>query len=418
MHFIDKFVLINGHEVDSSRPISPIPLVEKKDLFYEHLKNHEYCKAALEYYQYVIKKVCTCTTPRGLERYDEVAKTLKKCNRGRLARIMMFDLYDELNENGLCIHDRKRAGKYYSLNKNYRVMVDDLMKLYGHQKTSSQWSNARVFMSFLFHMQEKGYADLSPVTIDDVIEFAGTGENSNRTLRSLAHRLKFYGEEYHNVDCIRISSMFLVHKGMKEIFNAFSEKEADAVSRLITEGTDLSLLEKAVGLLMEDYGMRGCDIKNLKLADIKWDSGSIEFIQCKTGVFVSLPLMPAVGNAIMKYIKYERPKVKSPYCFLSPHKRKGKHAQIEPHRIAKRIYLKAGINLKRGRLGLGLMRHKLATKLINNGFSRPVVSSILGHSNPTALDAYYDVNPQQSKKCAIDISQYPLNCLQYEEAGN
>lgn len=55
---------------------------------------------------------------------------------------------------------------------------------------------------------------------------------------------------------------------------------------------------------------------NLTFSSFKWDKNIIEVAQQKTGEPVTLPLLNDVGEAVIDYIRYARPKSDLPFLFL------------------------------------------------------------------------------------------------------
>jgi len=55
-----------------------------------------------------------------------------------------------------------------------------------------------------------------------------------------------------------------------------------------------------------------------------------------------------------------------------------------------------------------MLRHRLATKLLENGIARPVISSIIGQTSPGSLDDYLSADFVHLKECAISIERYPV----------
>ena len=121
-----------------------------------------------------------------------------------------------------------------------------------------------------------------------------------------------------------------------------SSEERKRLFQLI-EQEKISAQDSVFLLLGLHTGIRACDAIKLKLSNIDWIAETFSFTQSKTGNPVTLPLTTDLGNAIVKYIQYERPKVKSDYLFLR------KNAPFEPlsragdtYRIIQRAFKKAG----------------------------------------------------------------------------
>ena len=71
----------------------------------------------------------------------------------------------------------------------------------------------------------------------------------------------------------------------------------------------------AIFLLALRYGLRPCDIKNLKFENIYWKERKIKIIQHKTKVPLTLPLTEEISYALIDYIKNARIKSDEPYIF-------------------------------------------------------------------------------------------------------
>ena len=69
--------------------------------------------------------------------------------------------------------------------------------------------------------------------------------------------------------------------------------------------------------LSRSAGPSGIGYKaNLTFSSFNWDKNIIEVAQQKTGEPVTLPLLNDVGEAVIDYIRYARPKSDVPFLFL------------------------------------------------------------------------------------------------------
>jgi len=73
----------------------------------------------------------------------------------------------------------------------------------------------------------------------------------------------------------------------------------------------------AMLLLLASYGLRGCEVRALCLDDIDWSRDEINIFAPKTGRSRRLPLMRPVGEAILDYLREERPPSLRREIFLS-----------------------------------------------------------------------------------------------------
>ena len=61
-----------------------------------------------------------------------------------------------------------------------------------------------------------------------------------------------------------------------------------------------------------------------------------------------------------------------------------------------------------GRTGVRIFRHHLATALLENQVSPPVISSILGHTSPESINPYVDADLEHLRECSLSIEDYPV----------
>jgi len=56
---------------------------------------------------------------------------------------------------------------------------------------------------------------------------------------------------------------------------------------------------------------------------------------------------------------------------------------------------------KSNRRGLHVLRHSLASNMLAEGVTLPVISEVLGHSDTDVTSCYIKVNIQQLRRCAL-----------------
>ena len=92
-----------------------------------------------------------------------------------------------------------------------------------------------------------------------------------------------------------------------------TEEEITRIKTALTaHESNLSLRDKAIGLIALHTGLRNCDIAGLTMDSIDWKRDRICLRQQKTGVPLQLELTAVVGNAIYDYIVNARPKTDIP----------------------------------------------------------------------------------------------------------
>lgn len=97
----------------------------------------------------------------------------------------------------------------------------------------------------------------------------------------------------------------------------WEQSDLDRLLQGIDRGNPTGKRNYAIILLVVQLGLRVSDVANLRLDSLKWERREIQLIQHKTGKRVTQPLLDDVGWAIIDYIKYGRPKIDSPFVFLT-----------------------------------------------------------------------------------------------------
>jgi site-specific recombinase XerD len=159
----------------------------------------------------------------------------------------------------------------------------------------------------------------------------------------------------------------------------------------------------AIFLLASRLGLRASDIPLLQFNDLDWDKNVINLIQCKTQKKIELPLLNIIGEAIIDYIRNGRPKSDSKTIFLTA---KAPYTPISVpgiSSIVSHIIYKAGIDTKDRHHGSHCLRHSLATRLLKQGTTLPVISDVLGHSDSQTTMTYLNVDINGLLRCSLDV---------------
>ena len=131
---------------------------------------------------------------------------------------------------------------------------------------------------------------------------------------------------------------------------------------------------------------------------------TIEINQNKTKNTVTYPILNDIGWALIDYIKNARPVCNSPFVFIrmnAPFESFGKDANL--YSIITKYTRISGITIPRDkRQGLHSLRHSLASNLLEQGASLPVISEILGHINSKSTKVYLHTGIEGLRACALD----------------
>ena len=98
--------------------------------------------------------------------------------------------------------------------------------------------------------------------------------------------------------------------------SVWKKEELDALINAIDRGSPKGKRDYAIIVLACVLGLRVTDIKNLTFDCFHWETNQLVFRQSKTKVIITLPIPPAVGWAVIDYLKYGRPKVDTSLIFV------------------------------------------------------------------------------------------------------
>lgn len=151
--------------------------------------------------------------------------------------------------------------------------------------------------------------------------------------------------------------------------------------------------DKAIVLLIAILGMRGEEVRTLKLSDIAWRSGEIRLPKTKSQRAKVLPLPREVGAALADYVLHGRPRFTDPHVILrhaAPIGPLGSPSAVG--RIISRPLRRMCVAIP-GRPGVHLLRHSLATRMVNAGVPIKQIADLLGHRsiNTTAIYTKVDL---------------------------
>jgi site-specific recombinase XerD len=164
--------------------------------------------------------------------------------------------------------------------------------------------------------------------------------------------------------------------------------------RALIDGVDTchpdGMRDKAILLLLATLGLRSCEVRSLEIGDVRWRSGEIRIPRTKTRRERVLPLLAEVGAALADYVLHGRPVVQVPQVFLRHGPRPGAMKPNTIIWILRRHLDRAGIRM--ARRGAHMLRHSLATRMVNAGVPIKSVADVLGHASIDTTAIYTKVD--------------------------
>ena len=235
--------------------------------------------------------------------------------------------------------------------------------------------------------------EVGSLTADEVITFVldqskrdggkYSSEPASRT-RSLLRFLEIRGLiEPHIAACIPpVKSWRLTG-----VPRALTAEQLQAVFAAVNSDSALDRRNRAIVLLMVRLGLRANELAALRLDDINWRSGELTIFG-KGAVESVLPLPPDVGEGLVDHLRHRPAKAIGRHVFL---RSRAPFQALSTHGIA----VAAASTMRRAGIpsgGAHLLRHTMATRLLNAGASLPEIGRLLRHRsiNTTAIYAKLD----------------------------
>ena len=177
-----------------------------------------------------------------------------------------------------------------------------------------------------------------------------------------------------------------------------SQHEVERLLGALTQDGPAALRTAAIVHCALDLGLRSSEIAYLGLDDINWSAATITLRGTKGRREDVMPLPVATGQAIADYLKYERPPTSNRAVFVrnvAP-----RDQPVGPDLIRKSIrqaYARAGLPYTRSHL----LRHTLASRLLEGGSSLKEVADVLRHRSLNTTLVYAKLDSQNLGAVAL-----------------
>jgi site-specific recombinase XerD len=160
--------------------------------------------------------------------------------------------------------------------------------------------------------------------------------------------------------------------------------------------------DRAILLLFATYGLRASEVAQLRLDNLDWEHDLLHVARVKRRTTQVYPLVPAVGNALIRYLQDVRPASARREVFLT---------LLSPLRPLTRGALYSIVSRRLRALGVRAvhtgphaLRHACAARLVAEGLSLKAIGDHLGHRSSAATRIYAKVDlPGLREVAAFDL---------------
>lgn len=409
------------------RKRKPVRMPESFSALLNYLQSKGYADASLRYFEGHFRNISIFLEDNGytsytLEAYEAVLKHITKgCAYEDLTEYKKRCYHSaailyEFQQTGSYTFRRKKAEEI--LHGGLKAEIEEFME---HRKSLLQSEVTRKqyrldLLRFNIFLEGKGIYEVSQITNTLILEYI-QNHMSKFTLPTIRHALTSIRQFlYYIHETGKIASDFslIVPKcgasPQKKLPSAYSKEEIEQLLAVIDRGDSKGKRDYAMILIASRLGLRCSDICQLKFSELDWKQNRILLKQKKTNAQIELPLLADVGEAIIDYLKYGRPKSDLPYIFL-------KH--MPPYSVVtgsaftnaiKNGFQRAGIScIGTRKHGPHALRHSLANILLSQNTPLPVITGILGHKNQETTKMYLSIDLTSLRKCALNVPEIDTN---------
>ena len=247
----------------------------------------------------------------------------------------------------------------------------------------------------------EGLAELSCEKIEQFfLDYAQRKERSARRLMQSALRtfFRFCLHQGHirqpldrAVPRLRTYKLATVPRGL-------TDQEAQQTIRGVNRDTPAGRRDYAILQMMYTYGVRGVQVRALRLEDIDWAQNQILFKASKRGKDVRVPLTAQVGESLLDYLGNSRPVCSFPEVFLTS------RAPYHPLRDSYSSMVNARVRatgIEGPNKGAHAFRHGFATRMLQQGHPLKAIADVLGHRQLDTTFQYTKVDFDVLKQVAL-----------------
>jgi len=188
---------------------------------------------------------------------------------------------------------------------------------------------------------------------------------------------------------------------LAETPRGLSDEQAQAVLSAVDRSTPIGIRDYAILQLLYTYGVRGAQVRLLRLEDIDWRKECVLFQPVKRGKRSILPMTEDVGNSLLDYLQRGRPETAYRQVFVTF------RAPFRPLVRAQALSSIVGKWIRRAGIdavscGAHGFRHCFASRMVQRGHSLKSVADIVGHRQLATTFIYTKVDFPSLQKVAMD----------------
>jgi len=269
---------------------------------------------------------------------------------------------------------------------------------------STRIGRQRFVRNFLIWLADTPKADFTKLTPEILVRFvtdqAGALKPSSvgmllSALRSYLRFLQFKGESNF---ALLASVPRPPNWSLAQLPPSLSDAEMKKFIAAFDLSTSAGKRDYAMARCLMDLGLRCHEVAGLQLGDINWYEGNVDLHHNKSRREAQLPLPDSTGRAIVDYLRNGRPVTTCRSIFVFHRAPFGYGVANTTVRGAiRRAFSRAGLPWS----GTHILRHTIATKMVQSGATLKEVADVLRHRDIDTTQIYTKVNLPELKQVAM-----------------
>ncbi|MFQ5859620.1 MAG: site-specific integrase [Anaerolineae bacterium] len=288
---------------------------------------------------------------------------------------------------------RRSAPGFTAYLREERGLRDATIRLY--------WHHLRKLEGYLCRRGVNGFGPLSPAVLSGFVT-----EQSRRlaktSVRDLCGVVRVFLRYLHREQLVAKDLSSSVESPqvyrLSNLPRSITWDEVGRMLKAMDRRTPAGRRDYAILLLLVTYGLRACEVASLTLEGIDWRRERLLIPERKAGHRTAYPLSPIVGEALLEYLKKDRPKTKNRHVFfrvMAP-RRPLTHEAISSR--ASHYLRRAGITVSRA--GSHTLRHTCVQRLVDADFSLKQVGDYVGHRAAASTEIYSKISIEALREVA------------------
>jgi integrase/recombinase XerD len=269
------------------------------------------------------------------------------------------------------------------------------------------WEGRSFLSWYTAHNTVDDFSQLNIKDVDTYFAMRAAAGLRRRSLKDVAERLRSLMRFLHRTGRVGVDLaprvIGPVLYAYESIPSALTAEQISAVLKCTRKDrSPMGYRDYAILLLLSTYGLRDGEVKRLRLEDIDWRAETLHIRHSKTGANSKLPLLSAVGEALLDYLRHGRPKTEAREIFIRTR---------APYRPLSSVYSEvrwrldaAGIKPP-GKRGPHTFRHARAVSLLRASVSRKVIGDLLGHRSEEATIPYLKLATEDLRAIALELPE-------------